>query len=224
MSADESSFLSRWSRRKAQSRDALPLPAALTVPLPVTDTPPAQASAVAAVTPAPTSAPACTGEPASPEPQPAPAPTLEDVALLTPQSDYARFVARDVAPEVKNAAMKKLFTDPRFNVMDGLDVYTGDFNTPDPLPAGMLRQMVQSQLLGLFDDEEKKDDPAAAARTPALTPEPPEPTPATAPLSEAPLLTEPACHENADLQLQPDDVAGCAGPAPGAGQDAGCQH
>jgi hypothetical protein len=39
--------------------------------------------------------------------------------------------------------------------MDGLDTYIDDYGKPDPLPAGMLRQMVQSQLLGLFDDEKK---------------------------------------------------------------------
>ena len=77
-----------------------------------------------------------------------PSPTLDDVAALSPQSDYTRFVAEGVAPEVKNAALKKLFTDPHFNVMDGLDTYIDDYGKPDPLPAGMLRKMAQSQLLG----------------------------------------------------------------------------
>jgi hypothetical protein len=39
-----------------------------------------------------------------------------------------------VAPEVKNAAFKKLFADPHFNVMDGLDIYIDDYSKPDPLP------------------------------------------------------------------------------------------
>jgi hypothetical protein len=34
--------------------------------------------------------------------------------------------------------------------MDGLDVYIDDYGKPDPLPAEMLRRMVQSQALGLF--------------------------------------------------------------------------
>ena len=51
--------------------------------------------------------------------------------------------------------MKKLFSDPHFNVMDGLDTYIDDYGKPDPIPASMLRQMVQSQALGLFADEEK---------------------------------------------------------------------
>ena len=92
------------------------------------------------------------------------APTLADVAALSAQSDYARFVAEGVAPEVKNAALKKLFTDPHFNVMDGLDTYIDDYGKPDPLPAGMLRKMAQSQLLGLFDDEDRARRPRPRRR------------------------------------------------------------
>jgi hypothetical protein len=87
--------------------------------------------------------------------------------------------------------------------MDGLDTYIGDYNTPDPLPPGMLRKMVQSQLLGLFDDEE----PAAPA----------VPTP---PLTQT---TTPA-DENPALQLQPDDDARRPAAEPGAGPDPAVQH
>jgi Protein of unknown function (DUF3306) len=141
-------------------------------------------------------------------PPPDPPPTLEDTTTLTPASDFTRFVSADVAPEVKNAALKKLFADPHFNVMDGLDTYIDDYNKPDPLPEGWLRKMVQSQLLGLFDDEEKKpEDPAHPAPQPA-----------------AQLPTEPAAHEDTDLQLQPVDDAGCPGAEPGPGQDPAGQH
>ena len=30
--------------------------------------------------------------------------------------------------------MKKLFSDPHFNVMDGLDTYIDDYGKPDPIP------------------------------------------------------------------------------------------
>jgi hypothetical protein len=76
-------------------------------------------------------------------------------------------VAEGVAPEVKNAALKKLFTDPHFNVMDGLDTYIDDYGKPDPLPAGMLRRMAQSQLLGLFDDDAGIGAAAADAALPS---------------------------------------------------------
>ena len=184
--AGDDSFFSRWSRRKAELRQAAPVDTAATAAAPMAPLQPV-------IEPP---APVVTDEKAAPaEPPP---PTLEDALALTPASDFTRFVAPDVTPEVKNAALKKLFADPHFNVMDGLDTYIDDYNKPDPLPEGWLRKMVQSQLLGLFADEEK---PPAA-----LTPQP-EPAPV------------PAAHEDTDLQLQPVDDAGCAGPEPGAVED-----
>jgi hypothetical protein len=67
-----------------------------------------------------------------------PPPTLEDVAKLAHDSDFAPFVARGVDEHVRRSAMKKLFTDPRFNVMDGLDIYIDDYSKSDPMPAAML--------------------------------------------------------------------------------------
>jgi hypothetical protein len=67
-----------------------------------------------------------------------PAPTLDDVEQLTPDSDFSRFMKRDVDETVKRGAMKKLFTDPHFNVMDGLDIYIDDYNKFEPLPAAMV--------------------------------------------------------------------------------------
>jgi hypothetical protein len=71
-------------------------------------------------------------------PVPPPLPTMADVAGLTRDSDYAPFMARGVDQMVQRGAMKKLFADPHFNLMDGLDIYIGDYNSPDPLPAAML--------------------------------------------------------------------------------------
>ena len=65
---------------------------------------------------------------------------------LTPEADFTRFVKADVDPGVQRAALKKLFADPQFNVMDGLDVYIDDYNKPDPMPAGMLEKIV-----GVYD-------------------------------------------------------------------------
>ncbi len=212
MATEPDSFVSRWSRRKAQAREAgLPPPESATPRLAPAPPPPPLASAADApaeasrVADSPLAAP----PPATP---PTPTPTLADVAELTRSSDYSRFVARDVTPEVRNAALKKLFTDPQFNVMDGLDTYIDDYGKPDPLPPGMLRQMVQSQLLGLFDDEPKVVQTTGPVVAPAAS------TPATA----LPLDTPP--HEDTDLQLQPDDAAGCPGADAGAEPDAARQH
>jgi hypothetical protein len=126
---DDSGFLSRWARRKAESRRGVAEP-----PPPTVIDPPAPPASVADTRPMLPAEPgahtAVAAEPATAVPPP----TLDDVAGLTRDSDYARFVTRDVDPGVRNAAMKKLFSDPHFNVMDGLDVYIDDYNTPDPLP------------------------------------------------------------------------------------------
>ncbi len=60
--------------------------------------------------------------------------------------------------------MKKLFSDPHYNVMDGLDIYIDDYGKPDPIPLEMLRRMAQSHALGLFADDEEQ---AGRARHPA---------------------------------------------------------
>lgn len=152
-------FFKRWSRRKSEAA-AVAAPAA---PAPVPDEA-AEATARHA--------------PAAPADSAVPPPTLEDVAALDRHApDFSRFVAPGVDDTVKRAALKKLFSDPQFNVMDGLDTYIGDYNTPDPLPSAMLRQMAQAKFLGLFQDEP---------------------------------------HEDADLQLQPDDADRRAGAGAGA--------
>lgn len=133
-------FLSRWSQRKQQVRQGLVVPAEA----PVVN-PPVTAPATA---PARPEAPAEPTEPALP-----PAPTLADVAQLDTSSDFSRFVARNVGTEVKNAALKKLFSDPHFNVMDGLDIYIDDYGRPDPIPADMLQKLQQSEWLGLRERE-----------------------------------------------------------------------
>ena len=75
-------------------------------------------------------------------------------------------MGQGVAPEVKNAAMKKLFADPHFNVMDRMDIYIDDYSQPDPLPLAMLRQMNGAKFLNLFEDEDQDKDKAALAGAP----------------------------------------------------------
>jgi hypothetical protein len=61
--------------------------------------------------------------------------------------------------------MKKLFADPHFNVMDGLDIYIDDYSKSDPIPEAMLRAMTSSKFLKLFDEEEDADKTSDAAPT-----------------------------------------------------------
>ena len=66
--------------------------------------------------------------------------------------------------------MKKLFADPRYNVMDGLDVYIDDYSKPDPIPYAMLRGLASAKFLGLFDAEEKEEAAAREAAAAAAQP------------------------------------------------------
>ena len=170
-------FLGRWSRRKQEVREGKPVqdPAP---PVP-------QASVPAGVNaPAPLAAQPAAA-PVPPEPAAAPLPTLQDAQSLSIDSDFKPFASRAVAPEVRNAAMKKLFTDPHFNVMDGLDIYIDDYTQPDPLPAAMLKQMASAQFMGLVEEEPEKPSAAGQTAAPAGWNDPKDPAPVEPPVPSA---------------------------------------
>ena len=84
-----------------------------------------------------------------------PSATLEDVEKIDRFApDFSAFMKPDVDPAVQQAAMKKMFSDPHFNVMDGLDIYIDDYSKPDPIPVEMLKRMVQSDMLNIFRKDE----------------------------------------------------------------------
>jgi len=126
----EDDFLRRWSRRKQQARkgEALEEPAR---PIEPVEPPPAV--------------------PVSDLPAIAEEPPLPPVESLTPESDFTPFMRPKVDGSVRNAAMRALFKDPRYNVMDGLDVYIDDYSKPDPLPEGWLEKMNQVARLGAYE-------------------------------------------------------------------------
>jgi hypothetical protein len=126
-------FLSRWSRRKNQSRDG-------SEPVPPPSVP---------AEPVAKAAPAAAAEP------------LPPIESLTPESDFTGFMKPDVDEGLKRRALKTLFQDPQFNVMDGLDTYIDDYSKPDPLPEGWLAQLRQVARLG--DYQEPKPEPAEEA-------------------------------------------------------------
>jgi Protein of unknown function (DUF3306) len=101
--------------------------------------------------------------------------TLDDASALTPASDFKPFMARSVSPEVKNAAMKKLFADPHYNVMDMMDTYVDDYSKPDPIPESMLRELVSAKFLRLFERDEEEGamegQPVAAVKASPLSAE-----------------------------------------------------
>ena len=57
---------------------------------------------------------------------------------LTPESDFTAFLKEEVSEAVRRQAMKTLFSDPHFNVMDGLDTYIDDYSVSEPIPQAML--------------------------------------------------------------------------------------
>jgi hypothetical protein len=85
------------------------------------------------------------------------------VESLTHDSDFSPFMQPKVDEAVRRAALKKLFTDPRFNVMDGLDIYVGDYTQPDPMPEGMLEKLGKVYAAVIHDEETDTQVPAAAA-------------------------------------------------------------
>ena len=226
MAEEPAGFLGRWARRKEEARQGKVLDEPAVAPVP------APAAPLAPV--APTQAEPIAQAPL-PDADPPKAPTLDDARLLTRDSDFKPFMAGNVSPEVRNAAMKKLFADPHFNVMDGLDTYIDDYSKFEPIPESMLRQMGSAKFLKLFDDED--EDKKAAAQDAAAPPResvnnptdetvaqssyenpdiaPPEPAgPAQTSQAEPPAAGSQPDHAHTDLRLQPDHAA----PAPGAGR------
>jgi hypothetical protein len=127
--------------------------------------------------------------------EPAKVLTLEDVSKLTSESDFTSYMTQGVSPEVRNAAMKKLLADPHYNIMDGLDIYIGDYNTPDPLPEGMLAKMVGAQFLGLVKAPEDVAQSAPSEAQSQVASETKENLPAPATSSDT-LENDPALHDH----------------------------
>jgi uncharacterized protein DUF3306 len=142
-------FVSRWSRLKEEARQA----------------PPQKAPEKA-----PENAPEKVVDPKTP------APELPPLDALTFDSDYRAFFHPKVGEDVRRAALKKLFSDPRFNVMDGLDVYIDDYSKTEPIPPEMMATLRQAQKIlewAKEDEEQRKKDEAqqvAANQNQALEP------------------------------------------------------
>lgn len=180
MADEPDGFFGRWAKRKALVREGR-----------VVQEPVREATAGAE----PTVNACATADPVATPP----VPTLADAQALTRDSNFIPFMSKQVQPEVRNAAMKTLFSDPHFNVMDGLDIYIDDYTKSEPIPESMLRQMVGAQFLKLFDGApvETLAAPSPGAVDTAVQP--------TLPLSPTPSDdVEANNHDNPHLRLQPD--------------------
>jgi hypothetical protein len=203
-------FFSRWSQRKQAVKQGVPLAEEKNGALATSP------SSAMGAKQASTGAKDQTAQ----TPEPVKALTLEDVAKLTPESDFTSYMTQGVSPEVRNAAMKKLLADPHYNIMDGLDIYIGDYNTPDPMPEGMLAKMVGAQFLGLVKAPE---DVAQSAPSEVQHQEAPEAPEASQPpenfaepaASTVNLENDPAPHDHTPMRLQSDHAP--ADPKTGSG-------
>jgi uncharacterized protein DUF3306 len=143
--------LRRWSQRKLAAgrdeRDVAVMPdstpkARVTAPPPPETTCPPSVSADVA-TAAAAKAPDRSTAPATTQPTAA----LPPIESLTVDSDFSPFMQRGVDENVKRMALRKLLRDPRFNVMDGLDVYIDDYSKPSPIDPALVRTLVQARYI-----------------------------------------------------------------------------
>jgi Protein of unknown function (DUF3306) len=187
--ADETGGFSlrRWSQRKlelarTERQDPAPVPAPAVAQAQATS-PPGDALAAEIPGAAQTSA------------------ELPPIESLTIDSDFTPFFRPQVDDATKRAALKQLFRDPRFNVMDGLDTYIADYSLPDPIPEAMLDDLMQRR--GFFALSSAATEPAApdaggralnadlapVGAAPAVPPvamaDPPSPEPIHAPMQSA---------------------------------------
>jgi hypothetical protein len=85
------------------------------------------------------------------------APALPSVESLTPESDFSSFMHPKVGDALRRVALKKLFSDPHFNVADPYEAYSGDWTGGEPIPPAMLETLKQARsVLFREEDEEKK--------------------------------------------------------------------
>jgi hypothetical protein len=194
--ADPRFSLRRWSERKREAARAPTEPAA-PVELPPA-VPPGVGVETSAAVPGAVSGSA-----------PAAAPELPPIESLTFESDFSAFLQPAVAPSVKQQALKKLFTDPRFNVMDGLDVYIDDYSIPSPLEPELIGQLLHARFT-LNPPRTRVNAQGVVEDVP-----PDEPTPAAAaaddaPASESSDASEP---EHAQRAAGADDTSSAELPA-----------
>ncbi len=141
MTSDESR-LSRWSRRKAETRagrgGAAPELREENADLPVDAANPGE-----------------TGQDA-PADQ-APPPDLPDIDTLTAESDFTAFMKEGVPKALRRQALRKLWaSDPVFNIIDGMEEYGEDYTDA----ATVIEGMKSAWEVGKGYPKEEKQEPS----------------------------------------------------------------
>jgi hypothetical protein len=169
MSSERKDFLSRWSRRKIEVRQALAqVPAPVADPTPVTGSPPDEAEVTAtqdgALTPEEIAA-------------------LPDIEQLTPDTDITVFLRKGVPDLLRNAALRRMWSlDPAIrDYVSEAREYAYDWNVPGGVPGNgplLPSDNVEEMLGRIFGDgpkvpenlqapvgEEPADAPALVSET-----------------------------------------------------------
>lgn len=98
-------------------------------------------------------------------------PKLPPVEQLNLESDYTAFFHPKVEEKLRREALRKLFSDPHFNVMDGLDVYIDDYGKPDPIPPEMLARLMESNPLLFPPTKEQPADESQGQKSQETLPQ-----------------------------------------------------
>ena len=117
MRPDDGLTLSRWSRLKRRGGETAGAPSSE-----VSTAPALAGEAKAATLPLPTAEAASVAELSLPE--------LSSISLV---EDFTPFMQAKVPQAIRQQALKALFKEPHFNVMDGLDTYIDDYTVFEPI-------------------------------------------------------------------------------------------
>jgi len=102
-----------------------------------------------------------------------PAPVLPPVEKLTPDSDFRDFMHPKVEDALRRVALKKLFSDPHFNIPDPFEAYSGDWTGGEPIPEAMLASL--EQMKTLLKKPEQPNPAEKKVENPAEKTQPDEP-------------------------------------------------
>jgi hypothetical protein len=121
VTVQEEPFLRRWSRLKKESRESPPDEAAVAPEEPAGHPSAGKGESVPGAAPA-------QGEPPADEPL-----ELPPLETLDEESDFGAFMRAGVDPDLRRLALRKMFRNPKYGVVDELDPFRADFAAFTPL-------------------------------------------------------------------------------------------
>ena len=216
-------FLDRWSRRKLASAGK-----ALLADAPASGMPPAaEPGGPGELVPSGARlahAPDAGAEAAAPSAVEAQLPAVEGLTLA---SDFTGFLKEEVSEALRRKALQKLFADPHFNRMDGLDIYIDDYSLPDPIPPEAMAKLKSArEWLMANETEAEAEAPVLPADRTDAEDVPPDATNGDALEEPGGERASPGCAADAALRTDASPVAGgvAAEPMRAAGHERGTRE